>query len=323
LVGLDRALRASGPPRDPSPRVCIVVLNFNGMHHLEYCLPSVLATDYPNCQVVVVDNASVDGSVEYVRKEFPGVTLLTSSVNRGWSGGNNLGIRFALDRGARYIALANNDIKVDPRWIRLAVNLAEKDPRVGIVGFRILLSDQRFEQEVSDWRETQARPAIAPTGCALLVRSELFERIGLIDESFFVYCEEVDFAYRAARAGYRIAEINSPVWHARGATLGAMPIRAGRLAMRSQIRFAVKHMGPLAAIHNVLSVARLACSPFPPKRPMTLPLRRFRPSNVMVNTWLFLRALAWNLGHLPGTLRRRRLDRRLADDARRRTPQAG
>lgn len=295
------------------PRVFVIVLNYNGLRHLRYCLPSLLATDYPNYELVVVDNASTDGSVEYVLCEFPDVTLLRSSTNLGWSGGNNLGIRYALDSGATYVMLANNDIKVDPRWVRVAVDLCEADHRLGMVGYRILAADQDLDRAVDAWHQLQVTPVTGIAGCALFVHSGLFRQIGLIDETFFAYSEEVDLEYRAMRAGYKLVETNVPVWHYGEGSFGAIPLRSGMLAMQSQIHFAIKHMQPLAAMRNILSVAKLAYSPFPPKRPMSPPIRRLRPSNVVVNGWLFLRALAWNVWYLPRTLRRRARDVRLAD----------
>ena len=305
------AVRGADPHQ--RPQVFVIVLNYNGLRHLQYCLPSLLATDYPNYELVVVDNASTDGSVEYVQREFPDVTLLRSSTNRGWSGGNNLGIRYALDSGAIYVTLANNDIKVDPRWVRVAVDLCEMDHRLGMVGYRILAADQDLGQAVDAWRHLQVSPVTGIAGCALFIRSDLLRQIGLIDETFFAYGEEVDLEYRAMHAGYDLVETNVPVWHYREGSFGAIPLRSGMLAMQSQVHFAIKHMQPLAAIRNILSVAKLACSPFSPKRPMSPPIRRLRPSNIVVNAWLFLRALAWNVWYLPRTLKRRARDMRLAD----------
>ncbi|OGO06740.1 MAG: hypothetical protein A2Y73_08450, partial [Chloroflexi bacterium RBG_13_56_8] len=223
---------------DAAPLVYIIVLNYNGLHHLEYCLPSLLAAEYPNYRVVVVDNASADDSVAHVRSTYPNVELLASPHNAGWSGGNNLGIRHALARGAAYIALANNDIRVDPRWIQEGVKACQEDERIGLVGYRILTSQRDFAEAMAQWDAPQIRQVNANPGCALLVRSKLFEGIGLIDETFFAYCEEIDLAYRAARAGYTSVEINVPVWHARGGTFGTIPLRSGYLAMQSQIHFA-------------------------------------------------------------------------------------
>jgi len=295
------------------PRVCIIALNYNGLQHLQYCLPSLLTTDYPNYELVVVDNASTDGSVKYVQREFPQATLLRSPTNRGWSGGNNLGIRYALKSGAAYVALANSDIKVDPRWIRIAVALCEADPLVGMVGYHILAADEDLDQAVNAWHQLRVTSVTGIQGCALFIRSDVFRQVGLIDETFFAYGEEVDLEYRAIHAGYKLIDTNVPVWHYGEGFWQHYPLRAGVMAMQGQIHFAIKHMSLLAAIHNILSVARLACSLFPPQRPMSPPIRRLRPSNILVNCWLFLRALAWNAWHLPRTLRQRVIDRRLAE----------
>ena len=114
------------------PKVFVVVLNCNGRQHLEYCLPSIGATAYGRMRVLVVDNGSRDDSLDVARR-FD-VEIVENGRNLGWAGGNNVGIRRAIEAGADYVILANNDIKVDPRWIAEAVRLAEAQPDVAVVG---------------------------------------------------------------------------------------------------------------------------------------------------------------------------------------------
>jgi len=298
-----------------TPPVAIIILNYNGMDHLRYCLPSILDTDYPALEVIVVDNASTDDSVRYIKQNFPHVTLLESATNRGWAGGNNLGIVYALQRGATYVILANNDIRVDRRWVRVATNIAEEDPRMGIVGFRIFSAhgseeDRGFRQAVKKWASPEVVNSRSVDGMAMLVRASLFDQIGYIDEGFFAYAEDNDFELRARKAGYRVVATNVPVWHYGQGTFGRMPLRAAWLQIRNNIRLSIKHDSPAGIAWQVARHVAKGCLPFVKVDRSNLVARRLRPSNPLFNFLLIVGALAWNVWHLPETLRRRRQDRR-------------
>jgi hypothetical protein len=182
---------------------------------------------YPNFQVVVVDNGSDDGSQEAIRERFTSVTLLENGENLGFAGGNNVGISFALQRGADYVLLLNNDTVVDPRCLTLLVDAADGNERIGIVGPTIYYFDEPglvwSAGGRMDWR--RGRPYLSPpsrdedevdyvTGCAMLVKSEVIRRIGLLDERFFMYFEEVDWCIRAKRVGFEVVHVpEAKVWH--------------------------------------------------------------------------------------------------------------
>jgi GT2 family glycosyltransferase len=308
--------------RANSPPVCIIVLNYNGREYLEYCLPSISATDYRPLEIVVVDNASSDDSVDYVRRSFPGITLLTSPTNRGWAGGNNLGIAHALQRGAEYVMLANNDIRVDKRWASVAVNVAQKDPRIGIVGFRILeprgpQEDAGFERAVAEWPGPQTSEPRQVDGMAMFVRTSLFERIGLIDEAFFAYAEDNDLELRARKAGYRVVATNIPIWHRGQGSFGRTPLWAASLQIRNNLRLSLKHDRPTGVLYQLMRHFAKGCLPFLRIDRYDPVARRLRPSNIFVNFAILVYAVTWNVWHLPGTLRRRREDERKVQSARR------
>ena len=296
-----------------TPLVCIIVLNYNGREHLAYCLPTLLATDYRPLAIVVVDNASWDDSASFVEQRFPEVTVLRSPINVGWSGGNNLGIAHDRQRGAAYVALANNDIRVDNRWISAAVSVAEADPRIGIVGFRILEprngdEDAGFAQAIAEWPGLHVVEPRWVDGMAMFVRMSLFERIGMIDEDFFAYAEDNDFERRARKAGYRVVATNVPVWHRGQASFGRTPLRAAALQIRNNLRLSLKHDSVAGVIYQVLRHFAKGCLPLVRLDRRDPVARRLRPSNVAINFALLIYAVAWNLWHLPGTLRRRRED---------------
>lgn len=316
-------MRTDSSASSPSPSVWAVVLNYNGKEHLEIGLPSLLATDYNSFNVLVVDNASTDGSVDYVRTQFPSVTVLVSPVNAGWSGGNNLGIRHACRAGARYVVLANNDIRVDPRWIRLAVGIAETDARIGIIGFRLLEPrggdpDAGFSNAMRDWQSIEVHDTEKTVnGTAMFVRASVFEHIGLIDEGFFAYAEDDDFERRVRNGGYRILATNVPVWHRGQGSFGKIPLRAGVLQIRNNLRLSLKHDGIGGNLYQLARHLIKGCIPFWPVDPTDPLARRMHPSNVLVNFGICLYAVAWNARHLAATRRQRRIDRRRAAETRR------
>lgn len=218
---------------DP-PLVFIVVVTWNGKRDTLECLASLQAVTYPNYRILLIDNASTDGTQEAVQKQFPSVEMIRTDRNLRFAGGNNVGIRHALSQGAAYVLLLNNDTVVDPNFLTELVATAERDPSVGMVGARIYYHEdpQRIwfaGGEISWWSGWIAHTGIRQvdrghfdseravdyiTGCCMLVRREVIERIGLLDERFFMYGEDVDWCLRARRAGYRLVfQPKAKVWH--------------------------------------------------------------------------------------------------------------
>ncbi len=295
------------------PSVCLVVLNYNGRALLERFLPSLVKTDYQPLEVVVVDNASTDDSCGWLQARWPQITLLRSPRNLAWAGGNNVGIRHALEKGHRYVVLANNDIEPHPNWIRRAVEFAGAYPAHGIVGFRLFEEErtrQAFENACRqspppDWHETENI-----MGCAMFCDSELFRGVGLFDEGYEFYFDELDLEARALGAGWRLAELNVPVWHLGEASTSRLGLRRAYFQMRSLLRFSVKQRGMAAGLRAVVTVLNRACNPW-----LRLnwegdyTLRRYRPASLPVNAVLALAAIGWNIVALPQTLRAGRMDR--------------
>src|SRR5689334_13312211 len=129
-------------PEPMSPSVSVVLLNWNGWKDTIPCVESLRQLGYANVQIVVVDNASTDESEERIRAACPDVTLLQSGANRGFAGGNNVGIRYALEHSADYVWLLNNDTLVRPNTLSALVARAESDPRIGFVGSKILYASR-------------------------------------------------------------------------------------------------------------------------------------------------------------------------------------
>jgi len=207
-----------------APRVLIIVLCYNGVNLTLACLESLGRISYPDADVLVVDNASSDGTPAKVRAAFPQAELIETGVNGGFAAGNNVGLRRALERGYDYALLLNNDTEVAPDFLDLLVTAAEADPHIGAVG-PLICYYERPEVIWSaggliDWRngtssmrgigERDAGQYAAPaqvdfvTGCALLCRRAALQRAGLLDERFFMYGEDFDICARLALAGWKL-----------------------------------------------------------------------------------------------------------------------
>ena len=220
-------------PRDAAsaPSVEIVVLNYNGWPDTLRCLDSLEQLSYPRARIVVVDNHSTDDSVAQLKQRHPELELVDTGTNLGFAGGNNVGIRRAMSRGAAYVWLLNNDATADPESLTALVRTAEADSRVGAVGSVI------YEQAIP--AQVQARgggrvclasghcrnvrtPDQAPnfiTGTSLLLRVRALEDVGLLDERFFFLWEDVDLSLRLTGHGWRLAVApQARVWHRGGGT---------------------------------------------------------------------------------------------------------
>lgn len=203
------------------PSVHILVVNWNGRYHLEAGLPSLLVTRYASFRVTVYDNGSTDDSLAWLRAAYPGVEAVALGRNLGFAAANNAGLRRALAEGADYAVLLNNDTRVDPDWLEALVAAAEADPLAAICSARQRTWDGSHDivfRFIPEWAEaeqdripvTPAGPAV-PTpfvsGCAMLLRCAALERIGLFDERYFMYVEDVDLTLRAWIAGYRALDV--------------------------------------------------------------------------------------------------------------------
>lgn len=297
-------------------KVYVLILNWNGKHHLEYCLPSVTQSKYNELEIVVIDNKSSDDSLLFIRQNFPEVTVLETGANLGYAGGNNYGIRYALEQGADYIVLLNSDMEVDSRWLREAVIVAEARPRVGMIGFATVGEyrqnedpDRKHFHELSAaWQETIVEPTDHITGCALLMRAEVLENVGLIDEAYYAYGEEDDLLNRAMRAGYEQVRINVPAWHYNGGSWGRRARLASYLAMRNNIRFLLKNRTPNEIWQQTSWLVRFVCTRHVEYEKDIPHFRRLRASTYFVNVALLATAFVWNLLFLPVTLWRRYQD---------------
>jgi len=223
--------------KEPSPLVWIVVLNWNRPEDTIACVSSLLQLNYPAFRILIVDNGSTDDSAERFRT-LAGADLLVCETNLGFGVGNNRGIEYALERGAEYILLLNNDTTVSPSLVSTLVRVAETDTRIGIVGPTIFYADRPDRVWFSGMHFRHGLYVVrrglhlgkhpSPiedvdfvSGCGMLGRRQLWQNVGLFDPRFFMYYEDLDLCIRAAKAGYRIVcATQAEMWHALSASSG-------------------------------------------------------------------------------------------------------
>ncbi len=216
-----------------SPDVSIIIVNWNTRDILCSCLQSIYEQGGEiDFEVIVIDNASTDGSVEMVKKNYPQVTLIENSQNRGFAAANNQGI--AISEG-RYVLLLNSDTVVLDNAIAETIAFADSHPKAAVVGCRVLNLDQTLQptcfmfpsilnmllsstylyklfpkskffgrERMTWWSRQNVREVDVVTGCFMLVRRQAIEQVGMMDEKFFMYAEETDWCYRFKQAGWKI-----------------------------------------------------------------------------------------------------------------------
>jgi GT2 family glycosyltransferase len=254
--------------------IAIVVPNWNGAARLGPCIRSLAAQDRDDFEIVVVDNGSVDDSLavlDSLAREIAPVplTVLSNDVNLGFAGGVNRGIRHALDSAAHAVALFNNDAVADAGWLSSLVAILDADPGVAIATGRLLMRDGQTVDSTGDFysvwglafprdRDQPVEPVrgsgdvFAASGGASLFRTALFADIGLFDEEFFAYFEDVDLSFRARLAGHRVHYCADAVaYHDQGATSRTMSGFATRQFFRNLPLLLVKNV-PARLLPSVL-----------------------------------------------------------------------
>jgi GT2 family glycosyltransferase len=217
------------------PAVSIVVVNWEGWHDTLECLASLRELHYGRVHVAVVDNGSRDDSVRQLRLAVPEVTLLVSDANLGYGGGCNIGIRDAFGRAADYVWLLNNDVKVHPDALRALVDAGERDPGLGGIGS--VLHEATAAGRVQNWGGGSIHPVLGILqphvaavdrarldylcGASLLLRSTALREVGLLDERYSMYWEDVELSWRLRAAGWTLGVAEGAVvWHKGSASIG-------------------------------------------------------------------------------------------------------
>jgi GT2 family glycosyltransferase len=240
------------------PLVSIVIPTWDNKDILRNCVTSLLDSSYPSYEIIVVDNGSTDGSSEMIASEFSGVRLIRSQRNLGFAAGCNLGIR---NTKGEMIALFNDDARVKRTWLTNLVNrfLNESDvcAASGVIlydspGDIVWSAGAKIDPITGiDWRVGEGgilaqlsrnNDIDYVSGCALLFPKRLISRVGMLNENYFLYCEELDWILSAKRLGYKcVVEPSAIVWHKASATRRKMPLKGYYYQMRGLFRIYFKH----------------------------------------------------------------------------------
>ena len=239
---------------DPLPLVYIVVLNWNGWRDTVRCLDSLVQLDYPAYRVLAIDNGSMDDSVERIRTAHPETDLIENGQNLGFAGGNNSGIRRALDGGAEHVWVLNNDAVAGPAALSALVATACSSARIGIVGpavWRPPAGNGSVQEPAAfRWKGEYRLPAECPAegrlhlvddvaGSSALLDATMLREIGLFDERFFHYWEDVEICARARKAGWLVAHAcQARIQHSVGASLSTASAQAQYYFVRNWLLFA-------------------------------------------------------------------------------------
>lgn len=243
----------------PSPKVAVVIIHWNRQNLLEQFLPSVCNSDYDNYEVYVIDNASTDDSVAYLKEHFPQVKIVELSENHGYAGGYNLGLQYIK---ADYYILLNNDIEVPRNWIKPVIDIMESDKKIAACQPKMLdyVHRNRFEYagavggyfdrfgyafcrgrifdtlEEDHGQYNDTRDVFWATGACMFVRADSFHVLHGFDEHFFAHMEEIDLCWRMQLAGYRVMVVpQSYVYHVGGGTLNKMSAHKTYLNFRNNL----------------------------------------------------------------------------------------
>jgi GT2 family glycosyltransferase len=231
----EMTLRAKN--KEHGPTTAIVLLNWNSAEMTAECMQSLLKMTADSHEIIVVDNGSQDGSVEYLRGQFPEITIVPQERNLGFAAGCNVGTKLALEKRVEFVLLLNNDTVVDPEFLTELRRVAEEHPEAAVISPKIYFWDMpnrlwwaggvfslwtgiakhRGRKDVDRGQFDRNASIDWATGCAALIRSAMFEKIGLFDESFFAYSEDLDLSLRIKKAGYEIWYApKARLWHKEG-----------------------------------------------------------------------------------------------------------
>ncbi len=262
---------------EDAPLVSIVTLNWNGLRDTLACLSSLERVSYPNVDRWMVDNGSTDGSPEAVRAHFPDVRLVTNPTNLGFAAGFNRGIRAALESGADYVFVLNNDTVLDPDVVTWLMRPMQIHSDVGISVPKIVYSDapEKIWSAGARWVALPPRVKLIgygeastkdelnqpcdldyATGCAMLISRRTFETVGLFDEGYFMYQEDYDYSVRVRASGLRIRyEPYALVQHKVSQGLGENSMRKWYLWSESVVLFYRQHVSWVGLMQFIIWVA--------------------------------------------------------------------
>ena len=265
-------------------KVFTIVLNWNGLKDTLECIRSLEKVTYPEHRIIIVDNASSDNSANEITRQYPNYPLLINTSNLGFAEGNNVGIRYALDNGADYVFLLNNDTTVAPDIIHNLIASAKQYPNAGLLNPKIYFFyepdriwsaggywdnkakcfEQFGEGELDKGQYDRVKPIEFAIGCAMFMPREAIERVGLLDKTFFLNYEEIDYCFRIKQVGLEVLYVpEAKLWHKISASFGGetSPLKV-YYTFRNRLLWANKHLPFLRILSIHASVYKIIFKQF-------------------------------------------------------------
>jgi len=274
-------------------KVFLVILNWNGGKMTLNCLKSLKAIKNDNfsIEVIVIDNGSTDDSIKRIQKAEPMIVILENKDNLGFAEGNNVGIKYALEKGADYICLLNNDTRVKPDFLEELVKEAQSDEKIGLVGGKIyfekgyeffknkysesergkviwyagglidwnnIYASHRGVDEVDTGQYDQTTETEYVNGCLMLGTREVFKKVGLFDKRYYLYFEDADLSLRAKRRGFKVVFCpKAVIWHLNSGSSGSGSSLHDYFITRNRLVFGMKYASLRAKIALVRESLKL------------------------------------------------------------------
>ena len=244
-----------------SPKVSIIIVNYNGKELLKKCLDSLLKVNYDNFEIILVDNNSTDGTVEFITKNYPSLIIIKLDSNKGFAEPNNVAAK--ISKG-KYLLFLNNDTVVTPNFISEMVKVMETDKKIAICQSLLLKPDGSVDSSGdfidhlgvvynSKTEIDEIREVSSARGASMLVRSDIFEKLDGFDQKFFITFEDVDLCWRSWILGYRVLIIpTSIVYHEGGITIKKIKSEIAFHGFKNQLAMKITNFEPILAIRNMM-----------------------------------------------------------------------
>lgn len=298
-----------------NPLVSILIINWNGKDHLKNCIPSILKSSYKDFEIIVVDNGSADGSIEYLRSNFPFIKLIRNKKNLGFAKANNQGIEVAK---GEFILFLNNDTKVERNFLSILVTRLSEDPKMGACQPKVLHWEKpgkldsigsflmssgflyHFGFEAKDTKDLDVEIKLfSGKGSCLLVKKKVLEKIGYFDEDFFAYFEETDLCWRLWLAGFYLLYIpEAVIYHKTWGTARKLAIETINYhSFKNRISSLITNLGPLNLL-RILPLHLIIC---------TFIIIYYFFKNKSTISGAIYKAIFWNIKNLNKILKKRSL----------------
>jgi len=245
-----------------SPKISVIIVNYNGKKLLENCLESLFKTDYNNFEVILVDNNSTDGSMEFVTKNYPKIIVIKLDSNKGFAEPNNIGAKIAK---GEYLLFLNNDTVTTTNFISEMIKVLEKDEKIAICQSLLLKPDGDIDSSGdfidkmgivynSKTKTDEIREISSARGACMLMRKKIFDKLGGFDEKFFFSFEDVDLGWRSWILGYKTVVVpQSIVYHSAGKTSSNLKPEVAFHGLKNQLSMKITNFEPRFAFSSLVS----------------------------------------------------------------------